>query len=428
MSQELRDKLHHNFVVNVLDACFFGFGLVGLASYVTIIPLFLSYLTDSTALIGFMATMFQIGWQVPQLFTSNRVAGLKRFKPMVIWMTLIERVPYFGLAIVAFLVPVLGKQIALILTILLLVTQSFGGGFTGTAWQSMISKIMPANRRGTFFGMQSAGANLFAAVGALFASVLLGASAFPNNFAVLFFIAGISMMISFAFLAMAYEPESEPQDRVEPVKWREFWQRLKTILEEEPNFRWFLLARSLTSLSVTAISFFTIFGIRQFNMSPELAGILTSVLLVSQTISSPILGWLGDRWGHRRILMFGNLMMVSAIIVALIAPDVSWFYIVFALTGLVNSTQWSTIMSITAQFGTVAERPFYIGMANTLIAPVTILAPIIGGLLADWAGFSFTFSIFVIAGLASLTILTFFMYEPTNMIRKTDGTVVAVGD
>jgi MFS family permease len=428
MTDAIREKLHHNFIVNVLDACFFGFGLVGLASYVTIIPLYLSYLTDSTALIGFMATMFQIGWQVPQLLTSNRVAGLKRYKPMVIWMTLIERVPYFGLAIVAILVPVIGKPLALILSILMMVIQSFGGGFTATAWQSMISKIMPANRRGTFFGMQSAGANLFATFGALFASVILAASVFPNSFGILFFLAGISLMVSFVFLAMAFEPESEPQDTVEPVKLREFWQRLKKILNRDTNFRWFLIVRSLTSLSITAISFFTIFGIRQFNMTPEFASIMTSVLLISQTMSSPILGWIGDRWGHRRVLAFGNLMMIFAIIAAMIAPDVSWFYIVFGLTGLVNSTQWSTIMSITAQFGTVAERPIYIGMANTLIAPVTIFSPIIGGLLADWIGFTFTFGIFVVAGIFSFLILTVVMSEPATIIRKTDGTIVTTAD
>jgi len=425
MSQAIREKLHHNFIVNVLDACFFGFGLVGLASYVTIIPLYLSYLTESTALIGFMATMFQIGWQVPQLLTSNRVAGLKRYKPMVIWMTLIERVPYFGLAIVAALIPVIGKPLALVLTIALLVLQSFGGGFTATAWQSMISKIMPANRRGTFFGMQSAGANLFATFGALFASVILGASVFPENFAVLFFLAAISLMVSFVFLAMAYEPESEPQDVVEPTKMSEFWKRLKTILQEEANFRWFIVVRSLTSLSITSISFFTIFGVRQFAMTPEFASIMTSVLLISQTMSSPILGWIGDRWGHRRVLAFGNLAMICAIIIAMIAPDVSWFYIVFGLTGIVNSTQWSTIMSITAQFGTVAERPFYIGMSNTLIAPVTVFAPIIGGLLADWIGFTVTFGIFAIAGILSFMILTIIMSEPATVIRKTDGTVVS---
>lgn len=427
MSQEIRDKLHHNFIVNVLDACFFGFGLVGLASYVTIIPLYLSYLTDSTALIGFMATMFQIGWQIPQLLTSNRVAGLKRFKPMVIWMTLIERVPYFGLAIVALLIPMIGKPLALVLTIALLILQSFGGGFTATAWQSMISKIMPANRRGTFFGMQSAGANLFATFGALFASVVLASTVFPMSFGVLFFLAGLSLMLSFVFLAMAYEPDSEPEDVVEPVNWSEFWKRLKTILQKETNFRWFLVVRSLTSLSITAISFFTIFGVRQFDMTGEFASIMTSVLLISQTMSSPILGWIGDHWGHRRVLAFGNVAMIAAIVVALVAPDVNWFYLVFGLTGLVNSTQWSTIMSITAQFGAVAERPFYIGMANTLIAPVTFLAPIIGGLLADWVGFTFTFGIFIVAGLFSFLILMFVMSEPATVVRKTGG-IVVTGD
>lgn len=428
MSQEIRNKLYHNFVVNVLDACFFGFGLTGLASYVTIIPLFLSYLTDSTALIGFMATMFQIGWQLPQLFTSNHVAGLRRYKPMALMMTLHERFPFFGLAIIALLIPVIGKQLALILTVLLLAWQSLGGGLTGTAWQSMISKIMPPNRRGTFFGVQSAGANLFGAGGAVVSSLILAAVAFPHGFAVIFLIAGISMMISFAFLAMAYEPESDPADTVPTVKWSEFGKRLKVILQNNPNFRWFLIARALSSLSVTAISFFTIFGIREYDMSPEFAATMTGVLLLSQTFTSPILGWIGDRWGHRRILALGNFTMAIAIGIALFAPDVTWFYVVFALTGLVNTTQWSTIMTLTTQFGSTAERPFYIGMANTLIAPVTIFAPIIGGLLVDWIGFGFSFTVFAVAGLLAVFVLNGIMVDPNQAIEKPKHPVVAAGD
>ena len=102
LPQDLRDKLNHNIAVNIFDGSLFGFGVSGLASYVTIIPLFLSYLTESTALIGFVATLFHIGWQVPQLLTSSYVASLRRYKPMVLAMTLVERVPYFGLALLAF--------------------------------------------------------------------------------------------------------------------------------------------------------------------------------------------------------------------------------------------------------------------------------------------------------------------------------------
>ena len=86
-------------------------------------------------------------------------------------------------------------------------------------------------------------------------------------------------------------------------------------------------------------------------------------------------------------LIAANLLTVLAIAVALSASDVNWFYLVFALTGFVNSAQWSTIMTITVQFGSVAERPYYIGMANSFIAPVTVFAPILGGWLIDAVNF-----------------------------------------
>ena len=416
LSPELNSKLRHNAVANIMDGAFFGFSIMGLASYVTIIPLFLSYLTESTALIGFVAALFHIGWQLPQLLTSSYVAGLERFKPMVMVTTLFERLPYFGLALVALAIPTIGTDVALILTLILLAVQALGGGFTGTPWQSMISKIIPANRLGTFFGVQSAGVNLFGVGGALLAAVILDRFAYPDSFSLLFGIAGISLLISYLFLARTFESKSAPKDVVERMNWRDFGRRLRHIVYANQNFRWFLIARSLTSLSLTAVSFYTIFGIRRFDMSPEFAGVLTSILLLSNMLCSSVIGWIGDRWGHRRVLIVANLLTVLAIGIALAAPSVSWFYLVFALTGVVNATQWSTILTITVQFSSVAERPFYIGMSNTFIAPVTVLAPIIGGWLADAASFELTFGIFAVAGLLSILVFVILMQDPLGAV------------
>ena len=420
LSQDLQDKLRHNTIMNLLDGSFYGLGIFGLASYVTIVPLYLSYLTESTALIGFMATLFHIGWQVPQLLTSNHVAGMRRYKPMTLAMTLMERLPYLGLALVAFLMPAIGTDAALLLSILLFGWQSLGGGFTATAWQSLLSKIMPPHRLGTFYGIQATCVNLFGAGGALVASYILANNAFPQSFSLLFLITAFSALFSFLFLARTYEPDSEPQNIVKRVSWREFGTRLRAILREDPNFRWFLIARGLTSLSLTVISFFTIYGIRRYEMTPEFASVMTSVLLVSQTLGSTVMGWAGDRWGHRRVLIFGNLATVTSIAIALAAPDASWFYLVFALTGIVNATQWSTIMTITVQFGSVAERPIYIGLANTLIAPVTVFAPIIGGWLVDGVSFELTFGIFALAGLLSMVVYLVAVRDPRHAgaIRK----------
>ena len=412
LSSELQSKLRHNAFVNIMDGALFGFGVMGLASYVTIIPLFLSYLTESTALIGFAAALFHIGWQVPQLLTSGYVAGLSRYKPTVLAMTMIERLPFFGLAIVALALPAIGSDAALILTLILLGVQSLGGGFTGTAWQSMISKIMPAHILGSFFGIQSAAVNLFGAGGALLASVILERLAYPGSFVLLFAVAGVSLMISFLFLAQTFEPKSAPRDVVGGLGWRGFGLRLRGILRADRNFRWFLAARSLTSLSLTAISFYTIFGIRRFDMSPEFVGSLTSVLLLANMLTSAVIGWVGERWGLRRVLILANVLTVLAIAIALTAEDTRWFYLVFALTGMVNASQWSTIMTITVQFCSVAERPFYIGMANSLIAPVTVFAPIIGGWLVDAASFELSFGVFALAGVLSILVFLGPMQDP----------------
>jgi len=99
---EIRKHLRHNFTVNVLDGAFFGLAM-GMASFVTVIPLFVSTLTDSVLLIGLIPAIHTVGWQLPQLLTVNRIARLRRYKPMVILVTINERLPFFGLMVAAWL-------------------------------------------------------------------------------------------------------------------------------------------------------------------------------------------------------------------------------------------------------------------------------------------------------------------------------------
>src|SRR5262245_48406729 len=94
-SMQADKNFRFNFTVNVLDGAFFGFGL-GFSSFVTMIPLFVSTLTQSSVVIGFIASMHLVGWYLPQLLTSNYVARLRYLKPFVMLMTIHERWPFFG--------------------------------------------------------------------------------------------------------------------------------------------------------------------------------------------------------------------------------------------------------------------------------------------------------------------------------------------
>jgi MFS family permease len=345
----IRRNVLFNMIVNIADGGWYGFGL-GFASFVTILPLFVSTLTDSTVLIGLIASIHWVGWQIPQLFTANRVARLPRYKPMALLMTIQERWPFWGLMLVAAAIPLIGRDLALALTMLMVIWQALGAGFTATPWQSMIAKIIPPERRGTFYGFQSAVANLAQSGTAVAAGVVLAAVDYPVNYALCFFLAGIGMFLSFGFLAMTREPEV-PVPETAHRTWRAFFAGLLDILRWDSNFRWFIAARTFAHVGAVGTSFYTIYAVRQFDMSPQIAGVMTGILMFTQVIASPLLGLLGDRFSHRVMFMISLLLTGLGALMALTAPDLSWFYVIFALSGVTNSMLWTTGIALTSEFG-----------------------------------------------------------------------------
>lgn len=414
MEVEINRHLRHNFTVNVMDGAFFGLAL-GFASFVTVIPLFVSTMTGSAILIGLIPAIHNVGWELPQLFTARQVARLRRYKPMVILTTIHERLPFLGLAAVAWFLPRLGREVALVLTFGLLTWQGLGGGFTATAWQSMIGQIIPARRRGFFFGTQSAAANLLASGGAVLAGILLERLGSPLDWTTCFLLASVSMAVSWVFLARTWEPEHPPADGREDQSG--FWNGVGAILQRDVNFRWFLVTRLLSHMAAAAFSFYTIYAVRHHGLSEGAVGLMTGALLAVQVAANPIMGWIGDRWSHRAVMEVGALAAVASALLAWWAPDTRWFYLVFVLAGVANVTFWTTGLTLTLEFGADAERPTYIGLANTLVAPGAILAPLVGGWLADAAGYPATFLASAVCGLFTALILHAMVQDPRHAPR-----------
>jgi MFS family permease len=127
--------------------------------------------------------------------------------------------------------------------------------------------------------------------------------------------------------------------------------------------------------------------------------------LGTQIIANPVMGWLGDRLGHRTVIEAGVIACIASAGIAWLAPHPNWFYLVFILTGIGNVAVWTIGMAMALEFGNEAERPAFIGLANTLVAPSTILAPFMGGWLADIAGYPATFAFSIACGILTLVVL-----------------------
>ena len=331
-------------------------------------------------------------------------------------MSLNERFPFLGLAIVAWFSPQLGVQWSLILTFILLIWQGFGGGFTATAWQSLIAKIMPVDLYGRFFGVQSSAVTFLMAISAILAGLVLSANYYPLNFTLCFLLASLMMVFSFFFLSLTKEEESPPAVSSSP-EGSSFRADLRTILSTDKDFRWYVLARMLTQFATMGFAFYTIYAVREFGVDVRLIGFLTGLLLFTEVFMNPFLGWLGDRHGHLLTLQIGIVATIASVLLAMGAQGVAWFFPIFILAGIANVAAWTVPLSMTLEFGSESQRPAYIGLSNTLVAPATFIAPILAGVLIDNVSYELAFLLSGAAGILTLLVLLIGVKDPRRKIK-----------
>ncbi len=401
-----------NFSVNVLDNMFYVLA-ISLVSQETIMPLLVSQLTDSTVAVGLIPAIFSLSFLLPQLFVANHAERLPRKLPFVLLGSgLLQRLPYplIGLALLLFALSAPG--LALALFFIGIATAAFGGGIVTPAWFTMIGKVIPVRRRGIFFGLADGGGLLMGIIGAYFVGQILDAVEYPGNFSALFLIAGVPLAISWCALALTREPESSDIKAAVPL--RHYFRQLPTVLRQHVNYRRFLTGYALLRLSAMAVSFYIIYADRNFNLTGADIGLLNAIFIGAQAVMRLGFGWLGDRWGHKRNLVISAGGMALAAVFALSSTSVLGLAPAFiCLAGAIASDGVSHF-NIVLEFARPAEQPTYIGLTNTLIAPVSFAGPVLAGWMAGAFTLEALFAVSLACGLIGGALLMWWVREPRD--------------
>jgi MFS family permease len=411
-----------NFAANFIDVAFFSFGLA-FASLTTIVPLYIRALGGSTLLVGLAPALVQTGLVLPPLFVAPFVSRLKRKLPYILVMTLGERIPWVILALVTWLFAAEYPGILLVVLVLCLACFGLGGGITLPAWMDLVANVTPLKMRGKLFGYSGAVGGLLGVLGGLFAERVLADYAFPINYTLCFTATAICMVIS--YVALASIRETERKSVTKAVSIREYIRRLPPLLRADRDFSAFLGARMLTAFGNMGVGFVSLYAAAERGIPESTAGIFTSCMLGAQMVSTPIWGLIGDRHGHKGALQFGLLCNAVAMAMAIFTTAPAGFYVIFALLGMSSGVLFTTTLNMVVEFADEASRVTYIGLHGTLIAPATMLAPLIGGWLAAVAGFGTLFVVATICSGLALAVLTFGVRDPRS--RQVAAVTVAEG-
>jgi MFS family permease len=408
LAAEVKRNYSWNFAVNLLEATAFLFGLSFLSSS-TILPLFVSKLTDSPFPIGLVAVIAQASWFLPQLFTANLVERLPRKKPLVINLGFfLERLPVW-LIVVAALVAKRSPSLALLLFFVGYAWFGLGGGMIATAWQDLIARCFPVERRGRFLGIAAFAGTGMGAVGAALSIWLLEFLPFSTNFVFIFTIAAVTTILSWFFLALTREPV--PSTDAPRQSNRQFLANLPDIVRGDHNFRRFLVARSLMALGNLGTGFVTVSAIHRWQIPDSTVGLYTALYLAGQTVGNLTFGFLADRFGHKLSLELGALASALAFAVAWLALAPAWIYAVFFLLGVNSGALLVSGILVALEFSEPQRRPTYAGMANTATGLASTVAPLLGAWLAS-VDYGWLFAVSSAVNLAALIAMHWWVREP----------------
>jgi len=415
-----------NFVFFLIDGILFSVAM-GIIGPTTVIPDFIRRLTSSEILIGLSSSLFDFGWPLPQLFIARYIVRFERKK----WWFVGPSIPVrFIMLIFGVVTVLLGKDRpeAILLAFLICYgIAAIGDGIVGVPWADLTGTSLDSRWRARMFGLMTGGAGVIMLAVAPLVGLILSASgpAFPNNYALLFGIAGGLFALSIVPILFIHElPGGKAVEKIPLLG--EFLPSLGRVLREDAPFRAILITRMFTSLFAMAGPFYIGFATVQLGLSSTVA---VPTLLAMQTLGSVIgalvYTWLGarDNLLYIRLALGGAAFLpMSALLTTLVGPLPLYFG--FLMSGLALSNLFLSYQNWVITYATPDQRPIYAGLFNTIGAVISLVAPVIAGTIAQQVGYEALFLVALVTVLSALFVTLRFVRNP----RPEAAQVALVGD
>ncbi len=395
-----------NLLIMGLDIAFFTVGLNISSSY-AILPLFAAHLTHQNALIALIPALRTIGIFGPPLLVAGLVERRSRVKPLMLWTTLFERIPFLLLAVAALLLAQGNDGPLLVIFFVLVFIQAMGSGLTFPSWLDLIARAIPGQVRGRFLGNSTGIGNILGTGGAALAAAIIVRLAWPLNYALCFLLSFVAVTISFGLLAAVREPErlavvTPPVASGTALRRGQSWVRgMGAVVRGDPFFQPYLVATAFSGLAMLGSGLLAVAALKQAHLDERTVALEATVLIIASIVANFFWGWFGDRFGHRLVLVWGAFCIAAAMLLELVARDAMLVTAAFFLFGFGLAAIQLAQLSYVVDFGTPERRPTYIGLSFIVYTPFAALAPVLGGAIADRWGYPAAFALAAVIGFSA---------------------------
>ena len=373
----------------------------------TFIPAYVFSLSGSNSLVGLVRSCQALGMFLTPILGATLIEHRRRVLKMVFATGALMRLQVLCLALSGFF---LSKEANLISICVFMGLFGFFTGMQSVTFSFLVSKVIPVERRGRLVGFRNTLAGLTASAVGFIGGSLLEDNALGNGYASVFLVAFVLTASGLMTLVFMREPASPQVREASPLGSR--LRSLPALLRADPDYANYVLARFLGVAGRMAVPFYIVYAGTRMELSGGTIGLLTSVFLLTQTGSNLAWGWLADRQGFRNVLAGSLGCWVFATLVLMYAPGLEGFIVGFAGLGAGLGGFQMGCVNLVLEFGSLADRPMRIAVAQSGEQLMSILAPLLGGVVVEGLSFHHLFWIAISMKLAALLVTLLRVREP----------------
>lgn len=370
------DQDRRNWLAHVVEGGLFMGGLA-LVNAQTLLPSVVQGLHGPEWLVALMPALMMVGFLLPPVFTAHAIGNLGRFRPLLLWTGMFQRLAYLGAALVLLLSD--DPFWCLVAVALAPLISGLCGGISLTAWQQLLVRTVGSGQRSSLFAWRYVLGSILGVGAGWAVHATLTATPGMRGYGLLHLWTFLILAASYAAFVLVREPEAPAHREPETGLWDNV-RAMPALLLADRRLSLLLLASAIYGLTGALVPYLAIRA-RLVCAAPEsFLGELVSWQMAGAIAGGLVAGWQGDRHGGKRPLQAGRLLFLVVCVAAPFASTAwAWRLLFLAFGVAVNATM---VGANTIQLDILPEH----GRANRLAImsacqlPVTIIASLIGGM------------------------------------------------
>lgn len=336
-----------------------------IAEPATILPIIISFFTQSPFIVGLFSSLIKGGAILVQIFAAFGAQSYPKMMPYLYFVFAARFLSWFGIGLVLVF---LGPDYP-ILTLWLMglgfFIFSLAAGFGTVYFNEIIAKVFSHKVRGETTAIRQ----FFASIGAISsgaaAGYILGHFEAPISFGYLFMVSALIMLLGILSFATIKEPIKKVVSQKEE-RFKHFLANTARLLKASKPLQYQISSYLFSYGYLFALPFVILDAKEQIGLDGETIGLFVSLQMLGAMLSNLLWGYLASKHLNRAIILIAFVAAITSMVLALIGTYI-WIYgLLFFLIGGAMDGFKLAFGNLIIIIAPEDKRPIYLALQSNL--------------------------------------------------------------